>query len=345
MLTYWAMFWLPLIGVLAPMPMVRSQGRMMFVSVCAVFTIFMGLRHQVGGDWYNYLPQFDYIAKLDFLDALTFKDPGYEALDWIVAQLGGSIYVVNLACASVMMVGTYRFCRSLPNPWLALLVAVPYLLIVVGMGYTRQAVAIGFAMFGLVSLSKGRTIPFVANILLGALFHSSAVLLLPIAGIASSRNRIWTVLWTAAAFVIAYFVLLEPETESLWKNYVTTEMQSVGAFERVLMNVVAAVPLLLFRKQFVKDPQARRLWIYLSLLALVCLPFVFFASTAVDRLALYLIPLQLVVFSRFPDLGHSLTARTIIVVGVVAYYGTVQYVWLNYAIQRDYWVPYHFMPM
>jgi len=145
--------------------------------------------------------------------------------------------------------------------------------------------------------------------------------------------------------VIAYFVLLEPETESLWKNYVTTEMQSVGAFERVLMNVVAAVPLLLFRKQFVKDPQARRLWIYLSLLALVCLPFVFFASTAVDRLALYLIPLQLVVFSRFPDLGHSLTARTIIVVGVVAYYGTVQYVWLNYAIQRDYWVPYHFMPM
>ncbi len=345
MLIYWLMFWLPLLGVLAPLQMVPTQGRALFALVCATFATFMGLRHQVGGDWYNYLPQFDYIGKLDLSDAVSYKDPGYGALDWAIAQVGGSIYEVNLVCAAIMMVGTFRFCRNLPSPWLALVVAVPYLLIVVGMGYTRQAVAIGFVMFGLVSLTKGRTIPFVACVLLGALFHSSAVLVLPIAGIVNSRNRIWTALWIATAFAAAYFVLLQPETEDLWKNYVTTEMQSVGAIERVLMNVVAAILLLLFGKRIVGDAQSRRLWVFFSMLAMACLPFVFVTSTAVDRLALYLIPLQLVVFSRLPHLGHTMTARTVIVVGVLLYYATVQYVWLNYAIQRDYWVPYHFMPM
>ncbi len=82
-----------------------------------------------------------------------------------------------------------------------------------------------------------------------------------------------------------------------------------------------------------------------SVLALACMPFVFSAPTAVDRLALYLLPLQLYVFSRLPVLGYTLTARTVLVLAVISYYATVQYVWLNYALQRDYWVPYHFMPI
>ena len=345
MLTYWLLFWLPLLGVVAPWRMVNSQGRMMFLLACAVLTIFMGLRHEVGGDWYNYLPWFNYIATLDFAEATTYKDPGYVVVNWLVAKLGGEIYEVNLFCAVIMMAGTFRFCRSLPNPWLALLVAVPYMLIVVGMGYTRQAVAIGLAMFGLVSLGRGRTIPFVACIGIGALFHSTAVLLIPIAGLANTRRPIWTALWVAAASVAAYFVLLQSETESLWQNYVTLEMQSYGAIERVLMNVVAAIPLLAFRKQLLDEPQARRLWIILSLLALACLPLVFFASTAVDRLALYLLPLQLFVFSRLPTLASTMATRTYIVIGIVVYYAWVQLVWLNYAVQRSYWVPYHFMPL
>jgi hypothetical protein len=112
-----------------------------------------------------------------------------------------------------------------------------------------------------------------------------------------------------------------------------------------MMNVVAAIPLLYFRKRLVEEPQTRRLWVLISWLALACLPFVFFASTAVDRIALYLLPIQLFVFARLPNLTGNATARTVIVVGIVAYYAAVQYVWLNYAVERNYWVPYHFMPL
>lgn len=317
----------------------------MFLLTCAILTLFIGLRDEVGGDWFNYLPVFRYVSTLDLASVLEFRDPGYYVLNWLAAEIGWEIYAVNFACAVILMVGVFRFCRSLPNQWLALLVAIPYMLNIVGMGYTRQAVALGLAMFGLVSLGKGRTLPFVACVMLGAVFHSSAVLLIPIAGVASSRRRVWTVLWVVAAFALAYFVLLQPEADNLWSNYVTAEMESHGAIQRVLMNVVAAIPLLLYPKRLVSDPQERWLWMIFSSLAIACLPLVFLASTAVDRMALYLLPLQLFVFSRFPNITQKKNVRTAIVIGLVLYYAAVQFVWLNFALKRESWVPYHFMPM
>ncbi len=44
------------------------------------------------------------------------------------------------------MSGLVQFCRKQPLPWLALAVAAPFIIIVVGMGYTRQSVALGFIL-------------------------------------------------------------------------------------------------------------------------------------------------------------------------------------------------------
>ena len=351
MLIYWMMFWFPLLGAISPKKMVAAQSHLIFFLVCAIFTVVMGFRDEVGGDWFNYLPSLKYFSTFDFVGAIEFRDPGYSLLTWLVAQADGSIYIVNLICAALMMLGVYRFCCSLPNPWIALLVAVPYMLIVVGMGYTRQAVALGAVMYGLVYLGNERVLPFVLCLLFGATFHSSAVLLIPIAGVAASRRRVWSVLWVGLAFVIAYLVLLQAQTDELWINYVTNQetatnvQHSYGAFERASMNAVAAALLLLYRRRFVEEFQTRRLWIIFSWLALACLPMVPFASTAVDRMALYLLPLQLFVFSRMPNLTSNKSARTVIVVGIVAYYAAVQFVWLNFALMKEYWVPYHFMPL
>jgi hypothetical protein len=65
------------------------------------------------------------------------------------------------------------------------------------------------------------------------------------------------------------------------------------------------------------------------------------SSTAVDRMALYLIPLQLFVFARLPDLmGRGRGLRNW-VLAVVAYYAAVLFVWLNFATHAYTWVPYH----
>jgi hypothetical protein len=65
------------------------------------------------------------------------------------------------------------------------------------------------------------------------------------------------------------------------------------------------------------------------------------ASTAIDRLALYLIPLQIMVLSRLPaHFAKSEREKLGLTVLVVAYSATIQFVWLNYAQHADLWLPY-----
>jgi len=342
---YWLMFLVPAWAVLAPGRLKPSQARVVWVVVGVLFALLMGLRHEVGGDWGSYSKHFSRAASLEFRDVLAMGDPGYYLLNWLVSKAGGGIYLVNLVCASIMMWGTVRFCRAQPNPWLALLAAVPYMLIVVGMGYTRQAVALGFALLALTALGNGRVRSFVVWIAIGATFHKSAVLLLPIAALAASRNRFMTAGLVGISTLLLYYLLLADASERLWENYVEAEYQSQGGLIRVLMNAVPAVLLVLFRKHLVPDSRERKLWLWIAVFSLACLPLVGLASTAVDRVALYLIPIQLFVFSRLPRLAATVRVRTPLTLGIVGYYLAVLFVWLNFAVHSDYWLPYQFVPI
>ena len=342
---YWLMFLFPAWAVLMPGRLKPSQARFMWVMVGVLFALMMGLRHEVGGDWFNYLPHFRDTASRPFLEVMGRGDPGYYGLNWMVARAGGNIYHVNLVCAAIMMWGTVVFCRAQPNPWLALMAAVPYMLVVVGMGYTRQAVALGFALLALTALGNGRTRSFVIWIAVGATFHKSAVLLLPIAALAASRNRVMTAGLVAVSTVLLYYLLLADTSEVLWENYVEAQYKSDGGLIRVLMNVVPAALLIMFRKHLVPNLQERKLWLWIALFALACLPLVGLASTAVDRVALYLIPIQLFVFSRIPRLATTVRVRTPLVLAVVGYYTAVLFVWLNFATHAFAWLPYQFMPL
>lgn len=345
MTMYWLMFTWPLIAVLFPNRMTQSGQRLSWVLVGLAFSIVMGLRYEVGGDWFNYLPYFEDASVMSFTEAISQGDPGYFALNWVSSKVGGGVFLVNLFCATAMMVGTIVFSRRQPNPWIALLTAVPYMLVVVGMGYTRQAVALGFALVGLTALGEGKVRAFVIWVAIGALFHKSAVLLLPIAALAASRHRIITAALVLGATALMYYLLLQDSTETLWNNYIDADLQSEGGAIRVAMNAVPAVLLLLYRKRLAPELQQRKLWLWIAVFALACIPIVGIASTAVDRVALYLIPLQLFVFSRLPRLAGSVGARTPIILGIAVYYASVEFVWLNYATNAYNWLPYKFMPL
>ena len=345
MFMFWALFAVAALGVLTPRRLPAAQARIVWSMMGLCFAIIIGFRHEVGGDWFNYLPHFSRAGSMSFDEAIEMSDPGHYLLNMWVSGLGGDIYYVNFIYAAVLMWGTVSFCRRQPNPWLALLVAVPYMLIVVGMGYTRQSVALGFALVGLIALGENRIRTFVVCVAFGALFHKSAVLLMPIAALAASRNRFLTAGIVAVSAALLYYLLLLDSADEMWRNYVDEQMQSEGGLIRVVMNMVPALLLILYRKRLAPDAQERKLWLWIAGFAIACVPLVFLASTAVDRVALYLIPLQLFVFSRLPSLAKSIRGRTFVVLAILAYYAMVQYVWLNYATHSQYWVPYQFMPM
>ena len=337
---YWIMYLLPVMGVLSSADLKARRSGVGWGLVVFLFAVLVGLRDRVGGDWVNYKVMFTRIqhAKLDELFA--YGDPGYTLLNVIAGETGGGIYTINMVCGLFFVYGMAYFAKRQPLPWVALAVSVPYLMIVVGMGYTRQAVALGFALVGLAELAKDSRKRFVFWVLMGALFHKSAVLLLPIGALSATQNRLWTYFWIGMTATIGAYALLLDTAQDLWTNYVEARYQSQGGLIRVLMNVVPSVILILCRDRIFRNPVERKLWMWMAMLSLISLPLVGLASTAVDRVALYFIPIQLFTFSRLPMLANSMSGYQTIVGGILIYYLAVMIVWLNFAAHAKYWLPY-----
>jgi len=340
MLPYWLFLSLPVGVILANRRLSERSQVWVWLSVWLFFVFAIGLRFKVGGDWFAYLTHLDLRTVMPLSEVLSGSDPGYYLINWIVAQAGGSIYWVNTACGMILMTGIVRFARAQPLPWLALLVAVPYLIIVVGMGYTRQSAALGFLLIGLVSLANAQIRWFVVWVMLGATFHKSAVLMLPVAALASTSNRFWSLLWVGLISLVGGYLFVFDSADALWTNYVEADYQSQGGLIRVLMNSVPAVLFFLLRRQLRLDEAEGKLWFWMSILALVCIPLVVLSSTATDRVALYLIPIQLFMFARLPFVMSDPRHRALVVLGVVGYYMLVQAVWLFFASHAYVWLPY-----
>lgn len=317
--------------------------------IAGLFTALMiGLRYHVGGDWGNYYRMFEELRYLGFSSALAYGDPGYSALNWLAHWLETEIWFVNLVCGAIFTWGLIGFARNQPNPWLAVLVGVPYLIIVVAMGYTRQAVAIGFVMAGLAALDRGSLLRFALYVLCAVTFHKSAIIVLPIVAVSAARNKIVIVLMLFALMAALYYVFVAAGFDMLVANYIDAQYQSEGAAVRVAMNIPPALLFLTLQKHFELTAAQRKLWRNFSLAAMFTLGalLVLASSTAVDRLALYLIPLQMFVLSRLPQVfrGRAST-NSHVVLAVIAYSAIIQFVWLNFANNADYWLPYEVYPI
>jgi EpsG family len=337
---YWLMFVVPSIGVLGSLRLETSRQHIAWYGLLGLVMLMIGLRFEVGGDWVNYLDHFYSMRYFSLSEVLSRGDPGYYVVNWIVYRSGGDILWVNLFCGFVVTTGVAVFSRRQPLPWLCLTVAVPYLIIVVAMGYSRQAAALGLVLVGLAALGDFQIKRFVFYTLLGALFHKSAILLLPIAALSATHNRFWTALWVGLVAATGAYLLVSDSAEQLWQNYVEADYQSQGGIIRVAMNAVPSVILLVFRRVLFYNEQEQRLWIWMAILSLVTVPLVFLSSTAVDRVALYFIPIQMFTFSRLPYLAKNARNFNLIIFAVLAYYALVQFVWLNYASHAYVWLPY-----
>lgn len=341
MVTYWLMFLAVALPALSVSSNRRSSNWMPWILLGFCLVMLIGFRDQVGGDWNNYLRRFDKLSSGTLEQALARGDPAYAYLTWLMGSWGWEIYGVNLVCAILFTSGLIVFCRQQIYPWLAIAVAVPYLIVVVGMGYTRQAVAVGLFFFALAYLDRGQFKHYIFFILFAALFHKTAVLMIPFGVFLYGKGIMFRLLAVMLVFVGAWYGLLADEQEHLWKNYVEVQMQSEGAKIRVLMNLVPSLFLLFYWKRWKQSFPNPMLWLWMALASIACFFLVGLASTAVDRMALYLIPIQVAVFSRLPYLARRQVSPGTMTTGIILGYTLVLFVWLNYATHARYWVPYH----
>jgi hypothetical protein len=302
--------------------------------------LFVGMRFEVGADWLNYLRLFERLRTSSLDTAVTHGDPGYQLVSWVVASNHWKIWPVNLVCGVLLSWGLVRFSLMQPFRWIALAVAIPYIVIVVGMGYSRQGAALGIILAGLASYFRHQSVPrYALYVALAATFHATAVFAFLLVAMTSRQNRLVNFIGFAVVAFLFYNLFIDSSVDRFYGIYIKTGYSSQGALVRVAMDASAALVFFVIGRRLAFSDLEYRVWrnfafaSFAALIALAIIP----SSTAVDRLAIYLLPLQIAVFARFPIMAPNQGLLRIV---PIALFAIVQFVWFNYAQFASFWLPY-----
>jgi hypothetical protein len=241
----------------------------------------------VGADWGTYKAIFEVIANLH--SAITFiaVEPLYAVCNRLVYVAGGDIHLVNLICATILLVCLFNFSLLVElDGNLLLFISAPYLLFVVGMGYTRQSVALGLCLNAIGYLRHNRERMFYLFVILGALFHYSAIVLVLLWWIKNLKRTAFVAVALAAASPVLFLLLSRGRYVLLYLS--RNGVQSHGVWSRILLVLLALFVIFAQKLQWARESQLRRVIlrgaVALCLIAVLSL----FLSTVADRICLYL---------------------------------------------------------
>ncbi|MCC6274529.1 MAG: EpsG family protein [Leptospiraceae bacterium] len=368
MLPYIVLFMIPVFAVLSPWKADVILKKFIWIFFAFGLILFIGFRNEIGGDWLAYVdgyPDFR-TASVDEAFNLNSDDLGYSATrlffgrldhywndgrslsiigyDGYARLIGRDIFFTNLFCAAIFSIGLLRFCNVLPFPWLGLVVSVPYLIIVVAMGYTRQAVSIGFIMWGMVDLLKYRYFKFLIAIFFAILFHKPALILMAFTIFINKskkdfRRKIFAMAVISPAMILIFLVRFDHFYNNYYASPTNAGLSYGGGF-RIAILLVSVVLFLFFRKSWKKIFPDSNLWLAFCGFSFILIFLFSSFPVATDRVALYLYPFQLIVFGRLPMLIRDNLNRTLFVFGVILFHATILFTWLIFAVHSEWWLPY-----
>jgi hypothetical protein len=236
-------------------------------------------------------------------------------------------------------------------PWAALAVAIPYLVCAIGMGYTRQATALGFFLWGLSILRQGNELKYAALILVGCFFHLSVIVTLPLM-VLTRKNILWFYYPLFGLFLVGIFFLFNTITigsRTLIENYqiiweYTATRYSAGAEIRTYLNATPVLMSLFFWNRIKMISPDYKIIKWMAIAAILAIPALSVSTTLIDRLGLYLIPLQVALWPRIIAAQSTVLLRTIWLSMIMVFYGLVLFVFFNFAVHASWWLPYKMFP-
>jgi hypothetical protein len=341
-LIYWSLFLVLTAGTILSQASDARRPWLFFILFASIPTMLMiGLRWKIGPDWAAYVEIFQYTRLFTLEQAVLHTDPGFFLVNWGLSQIGSPFWMLNFVCGAILVFGLTAFCLRQPNPWLSYLIAFPYLIIVIGMSGARQSAALGFLFLALNAFEDRRLLRMAALTIVGALFHSSLVLMLPLLLFSYGQKSVQRAAMLSLILIIFVFEF-QYAFAVYAARYSSLKIQSGGLVYRLAMNSLAAVCFFIFNHKLAFTEHQSRLWRNLSIctLGLVLVALVVPSSTAVDRFLLYLFPLQFAVLGRLPRALVPERSPSFVTVAVIGYAVAVQLMFLNFGTYSSFYVPY-----
>lgn len=276
-----------------------------YYLVLAILFLFSAFRYEVGCDWLSYFVEYQVAEGLNWSSIPALRQPIWWAILRSMHELGWPYLLANVISSAAFFFGVHILARRQSDPLGFLVLLFPILIINMPMSGIRQGAAIGLICIAFVSFVDRRPLLFGLWVILASGFHTSALiflLLLPFVTGSYSRNRL--IAGATLALPGAYFLAFTGSGMQAMSIYVGTEIQSSGAVFRVgLLTLTALYFFGVLRQKWMadwpKDYPLASLGSIAMILTTILLPL---SSVIADRIAYYLVPIQVLIFSRIPFL-------------------------------------------
>lgn len=309
-----------------------------------VLLLFIGLRYEVGADWDGYNIILESMLNLSFDELLKHGEFAYYSIAWASAHMGFDIYGANLVTTSIFLYGLFRYCKILPNPWLALFSALPFLVIVVAMSANRQAAAIGVTLLVMAIWDNSSSIKRMLLVVVASAFHSSAIVF-GVFVVLNSRLAIWKKFLLSSSFFTVALIYMAGGTAADRYDQTYVEGKDInvssGAMQQILL---VAIPAVIFLAMYAWNRNFRRkishgnVLFFMSILSVALIPMGLTYSVAAARISYYMFPVLIAVMATLPE---ALSAKSSVKFLVVIYGFLTLGLWLSFANTSFKWLPYN----
>lgn len=325
-----------------------NTGRLslgLWYLVFAFFVCFVGLRFNVGPDWvqYNYIHAT--LANQDFWDIALQAEPLSYSLFWLSENLGFDVYLSNVVAAIIMLTGVFAFARRTVNPWLAVVTATPYFIVVMGMSGVRQTMAAGIILLLFSRWERYTLIRRGIYILIAAMFHTSAlvnnIFLVIKLNIPLRYKAALGLLIAAATLYLSFGVSVYSENMVKYQErYLASPFveESFGSLYHIGMIAIPAVLGFIFRRriyQSIHNVSLLNFGLYASAGVFLIN---FFSSTVASRLTVYLYFVPMMVYPALTSSGKQNANMSMFI--VILFHIMILYVWFTFGNHAFAYMPY-----
>ena len=333
MVPYFLLLFLPSVFALLN---TRKLSLFLWYITFTVFVVFVGLRFQVGPDWQQYEFIHTSIAYESFWEVIAQPEPLSYLLFWISETSGYHVYGSNLVAAVIMLIGVFAFARRTANPWVALVSATPYFIIVMGMSGVRQTMAAGIILFLFSRWERYSLIKRGAYILVAAMFHTSALinnvfLVIKLNIAMRYKLALGAVITVVTLYISLRFSVYSDNMMQYQQRYIDSDLidESYGSLYHIAMIAVPALLGYLYRRRIAASIYSASLLNFGLYASMFIFVLNFFSSTVASRLTVYLYFVPMMVY---PALVQTLGKRAQMasIFAVILFHMLILLMWFNF---------------
>ncbi len=337
---YWLTFGIPLLLSFTYNKIdLKIYNILKYLFLCYL-VLFIGLRYEVGGDWFQYEKIYkETLEQILYFNLNLKNDVLFINLIYLTSFISKNVVFLNFILAIVFVFSINYFLDKNSDFFFIILTTLPIYVFLIGIGFVRQGTAISFFLISIKFLIKNKLFRSYVFFIVSLGFHKTILPFIVIYFLNIKKHLyIFLILLTVIFFAIIFY----NSFSRLIFYYIGEGIHfiSYGSIQRLLITFFFACFFIIFHKKMVNNDIEKKVFLTLSFIVIFISPFVFYLSSAIDRLAFYAIPIQIFCIMRSKRIFNNNKNYIMFKIIVCLISFVIVFVWFNFAHHKIGWLPY-----